>query len=989
MDFQQLFNRLKTLQDLESNEDLYDLRPHRVRAEIRDPKQLVFAALCQVEILRLSAPEIPWSGRDLDGTFAMFPEAIDLLHSASTQPDIVSAVTDLLSKMTQLQIAGCIGNLNDSEKFVVETFDAAYRATHANTSSRIRYLICQFLSQIIDELEYNIPDDAVCLLLDQFNGEAASLSREICQNCPKIDERVKQFFLELLEDRNADDRFEQAAELAKGVIEHSFPVFEPSLHLFVKCLEMLQPEARVMAVKVIGWVELSQNSTHNLEFERWVKRSLDASAAVRVAWAHAAASCLSRPSVAEDYTNVWEAFLRCFNDPDAKVRAAAAEALGLLSDLPETPKPLESMLAPRLRDKSAVVQSKALETALELYKVSACEWVPRAFMNLVYVYDQKGLDLLWGATVEMLGITSISSPTSARSIAQALSRLDLKSTKAFSALYRNHLAISKALSRFVESEASEHNALAEWISNLTFDTRLKTQLLSLDDEQRSVLKLAIGPLPTNEAYKKSQSSLHKSIATLVIKYGCYLEQNTPYLIDLLDDSQLGKAAETLLSEIALGTPETVAKHSDQLLKKVGQNDKALPILSIIADHIEGELNTDETLWQHVEAKVFSKDVALAQHAVKMIALLGPRDLLVAITNEVMAMVLESPSASALSALNTLYAESPNTILSHVDASLVPQQLVKIIQSKGKDDLRCLAMNALVARLNAVASGSSSSTNKAEPVLKLFRKLLDDKTLRGKILDEAAALWFRLASVYGKQTGFADVVMLNQIFSANMAASLIKELRNNQLSLIYSPLLFLDEKVFPLVQVGMPTLEKSDHDVGMMVAYLIYYLAAESHDLDASANALKRFCWAAVTRNNIEVVYHVATRIKQFRDVRDPPAAPDLEPTQNSKRLYAVSELAIEILEHYRQSAGLIYNATISKPMALPRKVYQSSSSAAASQLVAETSYLSELGSPEEVAKACEDLRKRSRASGITQGKVKVKRQKPQQLATPEKQITAI
>lgn len=986
MDFQEAFSKLKNLQQLESPDEVRDLRPHRVRTGILDPTQLAYAALCQIELLRLYAPNLPWSGRDLDGAFTTFSEAIDLLHSASDQPDIVSAVTELLSKMTGLQIAGCIEELPHPEKFVVDTFDAAYRAAHTpNISSRARYLICQLLSQIVDEMEYEIPDDAVCLFLDQFNGEAASLSREIAQNCPRVEERVKKYFLALLDDTEANDRFDQAAELAKGVIEHSFPVFELSLPLFVQRLEMLLPEARAMAVKVIGWTLVSHPAIHDLEFHRWVKRSLDASANVRVAWVRVAANCLSRSSLEIDYTDVWNSFFGCLNDSDSKVRAAAAGAVALFVNLADPPKSLEQMLVPRLRDKSVTVQSKALDAALDLYNVSSCTWVPKAVLNMVYVYNQKSLDLLWGLTLEMCDITHEPSYKVARSVVTTLSYLDSKAAKAFSAVYRNHVAIAKALSHFLESEESQHDTLLEWISNRLYDSRIKVQLSQLTTEQQEVLKLALGPSPSNEVYENSQEYLPKAISPLVIRYGGYLEQNTSSFIELLDDSQLGEASASLLSEIAAGFPKTVVANADQLVKRALQNDKALCILSAIANELDGELEADDKFWQHIEEKVFSRDENLTQHAVKLIALLGPGNLLSEVTNEIMAMVLETPSASALAALNTLYMESPTTILSHSDASLIPQQLIKIIQSSGDDEVHIVAMHALVARLRAIDSRPNSYSSKAEPVLKFFRKVLDDGKAGDRISSEAAALWFKLASAYVKQTDFADVARLQPIFSVSMAASLIRELRDSHLSLIYTPLLFLDEKLFQLVEVGIPTLEKSDHDIGIMFAYLLYYVAAERVSLAVTSASIKRFCWAAVTEKTLEAAYHVASRIKQFRDVRDPPAAPDLEPTPSSKRLYAVSELAIKILDRHMRFAGLTFRATISKPMALPRKVYQSCSSAAASQLVAETEFLSELGSPEEIAEVCDDLRKRIHS--LSQAHAKTKKRRSQRPATPNKNAT--
>lgn len=976
MKFEALYDELRSLSPGEYDSSRYsDLASHlfESRRSSRDLSNRVYACLCAIEIARLSAPELPWDAAGIEAFFILFVDCLDLLGPAGKQvatlpPAISSSVIDLLAQATQIQIAGCIDVLADKSDFVCKLFEAGYRVAHSPVApSRAKYLVCQFLTQVVEELDYELPSDVICLFLDQFNGPGFELSVGIARNCLELAQHVQQFFSALLDDTMASDRYSQAAMLSEGVIEHFCAMFDPSLSLFVENLSTLDKNARVMAVQVVGCV-LNHNgdAITSTAFSSWLKRSNDASVVVRLAWVKQAGAYLARPSQDSRKDEVWLGFNYCLRDHDSRVRGSACKALMLQNSAPHA---LSEILSPRVRDKSLMVRTAALETAAYFYDSAWSDeklaWIPSIVLNMIYVGDRQALGLVWTTALCLFGIEAHSLPGEVRNrVLSTLYCLDEKSWMSFSAVYRHHRTVATALAGVLSDEPGRASTCADWLAAQTEDPSLQTALLSLTHEKRELLKTLLDPTSESQVLQHAASVLQDVLPKTVVKRAIGFQRDVVIsLIESLASAKWGTVAKRILCLISESAPELLINDVNYLVNAFSSGiDDSVLILATLSDHEEVTSAIEQSAFPQLEGMVHGGDEALAPCAIQLIASVFP-ERLPAVVDAVLNEVIQFPSPCALATLNRLYSVAPVAVGSNKASFAIPKTLSKLIFStKGSPtNLKCEALGLLVTRLKGmVQQDLKSSIKLAEPVLNILRKILQSSDESDKLAEQATSSWLEIAKICGKLTTVEDLQLFEPFTNRCMVSKLIKAMRDNEVSLFFSPLLFMQADTEPLVRFGLPTLDKSAHDLALMLAYLVYYLAARRLDLETLVEVLKRYIALVLSPATIESVSHVAARVKQFRDVRDPPAVTSNEPTSNSRYLYAVSELSVLLLEQQRKVKGWPTKSTITKSMALPGRMYQSTSSADMARLVAETSYLSELGSPEQIRYYSQEHRRGSK-----------------------------
>ncbi|KAJ7432911.1 armadillo-type protein [Mycena galericulata] len=371
-----------------------------------------YAACCLADILRLTAPDAPYTQGELRDIFQFFIQQLITGLKASDSP-YYTEYFHLLESLSTVKSVVLVCDLQNADELMLEIFRGFFQLVRRDLAKKIEMFLSDILVALIDECQ-TLPAEVLETLLAQFMDKntrldqpAYRLAAQVCNStADKLTRYVSQYFTEIIVTERDDDFTEirTAHELIKRLY-HSCPAVLPTV--IPQLEEELQTEElqlRLIVTQVLGemfagqgGVELTKKfpSTWNI----WLKRKNDKSPAVRLKFVEAAQALLGGPPEQRDA--VEEAFTGKLLDPDDKVRAAVCRVYAQLdyeTALHHVKVEQLRAVAERGVDKKHTVRVEALQALGKLYALAYPEienkdkaailqfaWIPNELFQMIKV----------------------------------------------------------------------------------------------------------------------------------------------------------------------------------------------------------------------------------------------------------------------------------------------------------------------------------------------------------------------------------------------------------------------------------------------------------------------------------------------------------------------------------------------------------------------------------------------------------------------------
>ncbi|ODV64256.1 sister chromatid cohesion factor PDS5 ASCRUDRAFT_28895 [Ascoidea rubescens DSM 1968] len=326
----------------------------------------VYVASCIADLLRIYAPDAPFTANQLTDIFKLFLKNFKNLGN----PDgpYYDQVVYLLKRLAEVRSIILITDLPKSESLIEKLFDLFYNVLSTkNVQKNLIPVISMILGEVIAEAE-SIPLSVLKLILNKFLTNTTNPSNinlitsslnisspsfaytvAICQtNSDRLSAQLNKFISDILNenirlianDEEEDDDIDPKVAMKNLEKVHKLIVeiwkYVPDLLSSVMGLiddELLSDDVkqRVLATEAIGKIIVHQSPKvnfvvkHHETWIKWLKKTLDISPQVRIKWIEESSKILvSRTDLIADISN---GISKSLIDSDEKVRLSACKML--------------------------------------------------------------------------------------------------------------------------------------------------------------------------------------------------------------------------------------------------------------------------------------------------------------------------------------------------------------------------------------------------------------------------------------------------------------------------------------------------------------------------------------------------------------------------------------------------------------------------------------------------------------------------------------
>ncbi|KAM0917251.1 hypothetical protein ACQ4PT_009670 [Festuca glaucescens] len=376
----------------------------------KDKDVRLLVAVCFIEVMRILAPDPPFTDEIFKEIFRLFiSEFVGLADSGSPyltrRMKILENVAALRCSVIMVD-TGC-------QDLVLDMAKIFFSAAKQGLQQCVHQAMVSIMTQILNEKVTQALLDVIFRnLVKEDKGGAHKLAVDIIQNCAeKLEHTVRMFLSSCIFNKGAP--VNEHKKLHHKIILELFQCAPQMLFAVIPSLthELLsdQVDIRLEAVQLIGRLLVFSNlrfgQENQLVFMEFLKRFSDKSAEVRIAAIDAAKVCLvrlelfSQREIAVSSGNIAQDILKSLEgrllDFDDKVRIRAVYAVCDLakSNLSSFPSELILQAAERLRDKKISVRKNVMHKLLDLYR-DYCEKCSKGIATINPHYEQIPAKLL-------------------------------------------------------------------------------------------------------------------------------------------------------------------------------------------------------------------------------------------------------------------------------------------------------------------------------------------------------------------------------------------------------------------------------------------------------------------------------------------------------------------------------------------------------------------------------------------------------------------
>ncbi|KAI7946278.1 hypothetical protein MJO29_010805 [Puccinia striiformis f. sp. tritici] len=406
----ELIKRLTSLLDelKEFEQDAVDRQSlSTVRAELIQPVLIVhkdktvkaLVACCIANLLRLYAPDAPYTLPELRDLFQFFFRQIRNLQPGSGQCPNQTYYLHLLESLANVQSIVLVCDVPQSEELIIEVVQVLFKMVNTEMSQNFLLLFADLCVQIINAASPTIPPTVVNLLLEQFkpkqvksNPAAYRLAIDICNACEdRLKQYVCRYFNDLLvhalkaagidrvdsdeldNEQSGDDRPTKKSfnelETVHNLIQSVYHVCPGLLQSVIPQLEAElkrdQVQLRVLAVQTLGQMFSEQSFSPITTAQTHKSLSANNSGLPNQSGFYS-----HRPlgtDLARRYSSTWKEWTRRAKDLSPQVRLAVVSCLQqIISNQPHLNEDISALFKMCLTDTDDKVRCESCKVFFEL-----------------------------------------------------------------------------------------------------------------------------------------------------------------------------------------------------------------------------------------------------------------------------------------------------------------------------------------------------------------------------------------------------------------------------------------------------------------------------------------------------------------------------------------------------------------------------------------------------------------------------------------------
>ncbi|KAF6757823.1 cohesin-associated protein Pds5 [Ephemerocybe angulata] len=369
-----------------------------------------YAACCLADLLRLYAPDAPYTQPELRDIFQFFfRQLANGLKGADAT--YYNEYFHLLESLSTVKSVVLVCDLPSADELMVEIFRDFFSLVKRDISKKVELFMADILVALIDEAQA-LPSEVMDTILSQFADKNARIDQpafrlavQICNaTADKLQRNVCQYFSDIISSHAEDEDYEEirvAHDLIK-ILHRSCPgVLHSVIPLLDEELRADDVTIRTMATQVLGEMFADKAGGDLLKkypatWTSWCGRKTDKSVPIRLKLVE---SCKSLIVNRTEGREAVEAMLKeKVLDPDEKVRAAVCKVYSQLdyeSALHHVSQEQIQAIAGRGLDKKAAVRFEALNAVGKLYSlaypeienndasaISQFAWIPEEILKI-------------------------------------------------------------------------------------------------------------------------------------------------------------------------------------------------------------------------------------------------------------------------------------------------------------------------------------------------------------------------------------------------------------------------------------------------------------------------------------------------------------------------------------------------------------------------------------------------------------------------------
>ncbi|OIR58912.1 MAG: cohesin-associated protein Pds5 [Amphiamblys sp. WSBS2006] len=343
----------------------------------------VYTACCLAAILKLCAPDPPYTDSELNTALRLFARQIPGLEN--TEGTYYPMHFYLVESLATVKSAVLLHELEQRDELLGLFLDALFGAIRKSHHRHVRLCILEIAQTLLDEAVQVAPDTIALLLgrLAEKDSMSAALAGDIVRTChERLELPFGAYFSEAIHASQKNE--EQDEGCLESIHQKIERVGEISLEALYSTIPLLEGElsfrsaaARRCAVCSLGKIFEAQGDslveTQPKTWRAWTERSRDTSSSVRRAWTERACALFKTPVRALE--SLFGLIAERTNDTDEKTRLLALSRLNALPFAVLTKIPAHSLaeIGTRCADKREDVRRACLGLLARLAKEAFIE----------------------------------------------------------------------------------------------------------------------------------------------------------------------------------------------------------------------------------------------------------------------------------------------------------------------------------------------------------------------------------------------------------------------------------------------------------------------------------------------------------------------------------------------------------------------------------------------------------------------------------------
>ncbi|KAG8885366.1 hypothetical protein FRB97_001441 [Tulasnella sp. 331] len=343
----------------------------------KDKGVRAYVACCLADLLRLYAPDAPYTAHELRDIFQFFLRQLTTGLKAGADAPYYSQYFYLLESLASIKSIVLVCDLPQADDLMTEIFRDVFDLVRQDVAKNVELFLADVLVSLIDEAQ-TLPAELLDVILSQFMQKPSIFAGEL----PNAFNAMSYFTDIILQhdDEEEMERIRVAHELIKALsrdcpalLLNVVPQLEEELKVDRLAMRALATEALgEMFGDVKTGIELAKK--YQTAWQAWLQRRNDKAAPVRLAFVEGTPGIIIHH--AELRIEIEDALRNKLLDPDDKVRAATCRVYGQLdyeTALHHVSRAQLQEVASRGMDKKQGVRVEALKCLGRLFKLAYTE----------------------------------------------------------------------------------------------------------------------------------------------------------------------------------------------------------------------------------------------------------------------------------------------------------------------------------------------------------------------------------------------------------------------------------------------------------------------------------------------------------------------------------------------------------------------------------------------------------------------------------------